>query len=147
MTQPASLPFGQCLATLFNEKGVLDLTPDMQLASGRNVLAQSLVRRQFTPRGSVITSPNDCIDIRQLISQAMTDAQVAAIGQVIRTELVRDQRVLDAQVTVVLSANKTVATVTENVQSAQGPFTLTITLPGPVVNGQTPNISVVISGQ
>lgn len=147
MTQ-ASPPYGQCLATLPNEKGQLDLTPDMQVATGRSVLVQSLIRRQFTPRGTVITSPNDCIDIRQFISQGMTAEQLHILSATIQNELLKDQRVLAVKVQVSMNQSTSVCTITENVQSSAGPFTLTISLPpGPVVNNETPNVSFVISGQ
>ncbi len=128
MTQPAQLPCGSCLATLPNAQGQIDLTPDMQIATGRQVIAQSLVRRQTTPRGSVLTSPNDCLDIRQMISQGVTQSQLQAYASSLRTELLRDQRVLSANVQISYDPVKNVTTITENVQTSAGPFTLTLAL-------------------
>lgn len=127
MTQPANL-FGSCLATLPDQNGVIDLTPDMRMATGVDVLSQSLIRRQTTPRGSVITSPNDCIDIRQMISLEMSPSQVQGLAQRIKTELQKDQRVRSAGVTVTLDTTTGTCTIKENIDSALGPFSLTISL-------------------
>jgi hypothetical protein len=140
MTQPSQLPWGSCLATLPNAKGMLDLTPDMQMATGRDVLAQSIIRRQTTPRGSVIVSPNDCFDVRSLLSAGMTLGQLQALSDTIRTELLRDQRVNAATVQISFNPLNNVTTITETITSSQGPFTLTLTL-------SAGNIAAVIAGQ
>jgi hypothetical protein len=125
MTQPSQIPYGSCLATMPDANGNLDLTPDMQMATGRVVLAQSLIRRQTTPRGSVITSPNDCIDIRQLLSKEMTQTSLQALASLIKTELIKDQRVTSVSVQISVDALGN-ATITENIGTAQGPFSLTL---------------------
>jgi hypothetical protein len=140
VTQPAQLPWGSCLATLPNAQGVLDLTPDMQMATGRDVLAQSIIRRQTTPRGSVLVSPNDCIDIRSMLSQGMTLAQLQSLSDTIRVELLKDQRVNAAQVQINFNPLTNVTTITESIFSSTGPFTLTLTL-------SANTIAVVIKGQ
>jgi len=127
VTQP-QLPYGSCLATLPNANGTLDLTPDMRMATGRDVLSQSLIRRQTTPRGSVLTSPNDCLDVRQLLSAGMTQSQLQALASSIRTELLRDQRVNGAQVTITVNTATGSTTIQESITSSAGPFTLTLTL-------------------
>jgi hypothetical protein len=127
VTQP-QLPYGSCLATLPNADGTLDLTPDMRMATGRDVLSQSLIRRQTTPRGSVLTSPNDCLDVRQLLSAGMTQSQLQALASSIRTELLRDQRVNGAQVTITVNTATGATTIQESITSSAGPFTLTLTL-------------------
>ncbi len=140
MTQPASLPYGSCLATLPNQNGTIDLTPDMRMATGRDVLSQSLVRRQTTPRGSVLTSPNDCLDIRQLLGAGQSQAQLQALASTIRTELLRDQRVNSAQVTITVDTATGKTTIAEQIQSSLGLFTLTIAL-------TAGSISVITAGQ
>jgi hypothetical protein len=140
MTQPIQLPYGSCLATLPNANGTLDLTPDMRKASGRDVLSQSLIRRQTTPRGSVLTSPNDCIDIRQLISAGMSQAQLQALASSIRVELLKDQRVNACQVSISVNTATGATTIMESIQSSLGPFTLTLALTGA-------SIAVIVAGQ
>jgi hypothetical protein len=138
MTQPIQ-PWGSCLATL-PQNGVIDLTPDMQVATGRDVLSQSLIRRQTTPRGSVLTSPNDCIDIRAYLSKGQTRQQLQLLSQTIRQELLRDQRVTTATVAISYAVATSVTTITESILSSYGPFTLTLAL-------SSGNISAILSGQ
>lgn len=132
MTQPVQ-PWGSCLATL-PQGGVIDLTPDMQIATGRDVLAQSLIRRQTTPRGSVITSPNDCIDIRSYLSKGVTIAQLQALSSTIRSELLRDQRVNAVQVTITYDGATGKTTIQESIVSSYGPFLLTLLLTASTVD-------------
>ncbi len=132
--------YGSCLATLPNANGQIDLTPDFQVATGIQVLAQSLIRRQTTPRGSVITSPNDCIDVRQFLSKGVSSQQTAALAQSIRAELLRDQRVLACSVNITLNTATGAMVIAETVQSSVGPFTLTLTL-------TAGSISAIVQGQ
>lgn len=139
MTQPAAV-FGNCLATLPDVNGVIDFTPDFQVATGFQALAQSLVRRQTTTRGSVIASPNDCLDVREFLSKGLSQSQVAAIAQTIRSELLRDQRVLGAQVNITFNTGTGAMTIVETIQASSGPFSLTLTL-------TSSTISVIVQGQ
>lgn len=138
MTQPIQ-PWGSCLATL-PQNGVIDLTPDMQVATGRDVLSQSLIRRQTTPRGSVITSPNDCIDIRSYLSKGLTATQLKTLSSTIRQEILRDQRVQAAQVSLTYNAATGATMIQENITSSYGPFTLTLQLTATSINA-------IVSGQ
>lgn len=140
MTQPIQLPYGTCLATLPDASGVIDLTPDMRKASGRDVLSQSLIRRQTTPRGSVLTSPNDCVDLRQLLSAGMSQAQLQATASALRAELLRDQRVNACQVSITVNTATGATTINEQIQSSLGPFTLVLTL-------TAGSISAIVAGQ
>lgn len=121
-------PFGTDLATIVNTSGDLDLDPSMFEASGRDVLAQSLARRQLTPLGSVIDSPNDCFDLRQWLSEGMTNAQIKQLASIITNELKKDQRVTDAVVGVTYTQATNTLTVIENITSGYGPFTLTLAI-------------------
>jgi hypothetical protein len=120
-------PWGSCLATL-PQNGVIDLTPDMQVATGRAVLSQSLIRRQTTPRGSVIQSPNDCIDVRSYLNKGVTQSQLQSISSVIQQEILRDARVNAVQVTVTYTASTGTTVIQEQIVSSYGPFALTLTL-------------------
>lgn len=127
MTQPI-LGYGTCLATLPNAQGQLDLTPEMSLATGTDVLAQSLIRRQTTPRGGDVASPNDCLDLRGYLSKGVTQGQLGALSQAIRNELLKDQRVQSVSVGIALDTSTGIMTVTESIGAATGPFTLTLQL-------------------
>ena len=116
--------YGTCMATVAMG-GAIDIAPGV-LATGLDVLAQSLVRRQMTPRGSALDAPNDGIDVRTLIKTGMTQTEVSQIPGTIRNELLRDQRVRSCTVTATFNQVTNTMTIVENIQSAVGPFTLTL---------------------
>ena len=133
MTQPVS-PFGTDLLSLPNPdaNGVIDLDPGMLEGTGRQLLAQSLVRRQSTPTGSVIDCPNDCIDLRGWLSQGWTQQAMQAAAGSLKAELLKDERVTDVTITLTVGPNPGGAsgtntlTIVEQFTSSYGPFTLTL---------------------
>jgi hypothetical protein len=118
--------FGVCMATAAFG-GSVDIVPGVQ-ASGIDVLAQSLVRRQFTPRGSAQDAPNDGIDVRTLIRAGMTQTEVSQIPGTLRNELLRDVRVKTCTVTATFDQTTNTMTIVESITSAAGPFTLTLSV-------------------
>jgi hypothetical protein len=132
MTQPAVIPgvtainpYGQDFAIVI-VNGVLDFQPTMGLVQGRALLAQSLVCRQTTPVGSVLDCPNDCFDVRDWISEGMTQAQLSRLGTAVTNELLKDQRVSSANVQATYNAGTGKITLTEQVTSLYGPFALVL---------------------
>jgi hypothetical protein len=131
MTQPALIPnvFGSDLACLFTGTGVGDLTPTMQEVTGPPVVAQRLLCRLTTPRGSVLDSPNDCIDIRGYVRASVTPAEVQAMQSQILGEIQKEQCLQTATVSVgefLLVEAQLQVTITISVTTAKGPFTLTL---------------------
>ena len=120
--------FGRDLMTVVDAHGNVDLTPGMLESTGRAVLAQSLVRRQTTPRGSVIDAPNDCFDVRDWLSDGFSDKRISQLRGTIRAELMKDARVLDVKVTVTYDTAAKKLTIREDVESSDGPFSLTLTV-------------------
>ena len=118
--------FGSTLWTGTNAWGDIDVDPTGLQATGINVLAQRLVLRQTTPLGSVVDAPNDCFDINDWLSANMTDGQIAQLPSQIQSELLKDQEVLAVAVSATFIPNSSSLTVVENIQSALGPFSLTI---------------------
>lgn len=128
MTQGVPNPYGIDLQSLPNGQGVIDLDPGMIEGSGRTLLAQSLVRRFTTPRGSVIDAPNDCIDIRSFLSQGFTQAQINELPGILKKEAEKDERVVDAQVQATYLQSTKALTITMSIQSGYGPFSLTLSV-------------------
>ncbi len=128
MTTPN--PYGRDLGTFPNAlaNGVIDLDLGMTEVTGRDILSQSLVRRQTTPNGSVIDCPNDCIDIRGWLSDGVTSATLQSFAGRLKSELLKDERVLDVLVSVAFTASTNTLTIVENFQSDYGPFSLTLTI-------------------
>ena len=125
MTQPAP-NFGTTIWTGANAFGEIDIDPTGLVATGVQVLAQRLVLRQTTPLGSVVDCPNDCFDINDWISSNMTDGQLAQLPGTIQAEIVKDQQVLAAVVSIEYTPKNSTLVVVENIQSAFGPFSLTL---------------------
>lgn len=141
MTQPLpNLPFGTDLATITASNGVGDLDVGMAEVTGRTLLAQRLARRLTTPRGSVIDAPNDCVDIRLFMSTVSTPQGISATQGSVQNELQKDQGVLSATVAVAYSIQTSIMSITIQVQSAYGPFSLTL-----AVSAVT--ISILVNGQ
>lgn len=119
--------YGRDLFCAPNEDGVLDLTDTMTEVTGLNVLAQSLIRRHMTAKGSDISSPNDGIDVRTFIKAGLTQQQLSVFAVTIQQELIRDQRVLPSTtVQATFNPGTGVMTLNEIIQTATGPFSLTL---------------------
>lgn len=118
--------FGKDLKTVVDANGNVDITPGMLESTGRAVLAERLVRRQTTPKGSVQGSPNDCFDVRDFLSKEMDQTQLSQLKGVIRQELLKDPGCLDVVVTMTFNQGK--LTIREQVTSSAGPFVLTIAI-------------------
>lgn len=132
MTQGVPNPYGIDLQSLPNSQGVVDLDPGMIEGSGRMLLAQSLVRRFTTPRGSVIDAPNDCLDVRSFLSAGFTQAQINGLSGTLKAEAEKDERVVNADVQATYQPSTRALTITMAIQSGYGPFSLTLSL----INGQ-----------
>lgn len=120
--------YGRDLKTVVDANGNVDLTPGMLESTGRAVLAESLVRRQTTRRGSVIDAPNDCFDIRDWLSSEMIPTKLSQLRGTLRAELEKDERVKIATVTMAYNEQSKTLTITEAIDSTSGPFKLTLSV-------------------
>jgi phage baseplate assembly protein W len=126
--------------------GVDDLSPAMTEVSGRVALAQSLARRLITPRGALIYDVNYGYDLNQWVNADVSQADIAQIQGYVRQEMLKDQRVISAQVSsqyvgptqVTVAQTAIVAdpnpyptgviVLNIQIQDSNGPFTLTATI-------------------
>lgn len=118
--------YGQDFAVVETATG-----PDIDfahLATGVDVLANSLLCRLTTPHGSVIDSPNDCLDVRALLGAGLTQADMQGVQQRVQREVERDARVLGATVSASYNTGTRAMTLTIRVATAQGPFTMTLSV-------------------
>lgn len=137
MTQPAS-PFGVTIPMAVNQFGEWDIDPTGRTVSGRDVLSQRLINRQTTPQGTCIDAPNDCLDVRDLLSDGLTVSGIKRLPALLSTELLKDQGVLGCNVQVSYNAATSTLTIVEQIQSAFGPFSLTLSV-------TSANVSVLVS--
>jgi hypothetical protein len=136
----ATNPYGQDFAIVLIN-GVLDFQPTMGLATGRTLLAQSLICRQTTPVGSVLDCPNDCFDIRDWISEGMTPAQISRLSQAVTNEILKDQRVTAANVQATFNVGTGKIVLTEQVSSGYGPFSFVLAVSNVTVELLSQNLS------
>lgn len=101
--------------------GATDLYPDLRLSSGRQALAEALLRRYQTQRGALWYAPEYGLSLTRFVN---AQTPVSAIGQLVEREALKDERVLDARADVTrVGVDLTISlTVTDD----EGPFTLTI---------------------
>lgn len=121
-------PFGTDLFVGPNAAGTLDLDPVGRLVSGRDVLSQRLICRQTTPRGTVIDVPNSCFDVRGWMSQGLTSTQLSQLAGNIKAELMQDEGVTSAAVTVNYNTETSKLVIVESIESTYGPLKLTLTI-------------------
>lgn len=103
---------------------VADLDENGAEVDGITLLAQALLRRLITPRGALIDDPTYGYDLSAVIDEASTPRQQAMIASAIDGELRKDERVLRAVTTLVLSrdlASSYKATATVVITPSAGP--------------------------
>ena len=101
-----------------------DLTYARAEVTGETMMAQAILRRLTTPRGTLISYPDYGYDLRQFL-KGPTPAATIVNGNV-ENEVLKDERVAD--VTVETSFNEALERLEVSVVGfgAEGPFDLTI---------------------
>jgi hypothetical protein len=123
-----SNPYGTDIGIFPNAaaNGAYDVDLGMSEVTGRTLLVQRLIKRQTTPLGSVVDSPNDCMDVRGWVSSDVTQLQLQALAAGLKTELLKEEAVTNVIVMFAYNAATKTLTITENFTSGYGPFTLTL---------------------
>jgi hypothetical protein len=104
----------------FDFGGVEDVDPHLSIVGGRLGLAQSLLRRLTTRKGTLLDDPSYGYDLRMLIGAAVTRSEVE---QGVSAQVLADERVRDAQVQV--TVGETIR-VDIRIVDSQGPFRLVL---------------------
>lgn len=95
---------------------VTDLAEDLAEvdATSNTAIAQALIRRLITPRGSLPDDPDYGFDLRGLLNRGVTLAELRAVTGQARSELRKDDRVSDAKVSAAFTlANSTLSVTVE----------------------------------
>lgn len=116
----ADLTFGTDIS------GVTDLDKGFSLVSGPRCLAQAIARRLTTRRGGLFYAPDYGLDVRDMIEERQTAATIAQWQQAIANECEKDERVERATATVTLNTATNTAAITVRIETAAGPFRLTL---------------------
>lgn len=69
-----------------------DLDGTFTSISGTRVVCEAIARRLWTPRGSLLGSPNYGIDLQAWLNEAMDADSVAALQRLVRAELAKEER-------------------------------------------------------
>lgn len=110
--------FGKCLSVTD------DLPLRWSFSSGQRVVAEAVVRRWSTERGSLPYSPDYGTDARGMIGETMTRAQVGEWQSALEREAEKDERVLRASVALVYDYASARATIRGQLTTANGTFQL-----------------------
>ena len=98
------------------------------MATGNRVLAEALCRRLTTAPGQLGSDPNYGFDLRSLISEGVTDAELARIPSIVRNEALKDQRVRACATAYTYDRATRKLTLAITVTAGSGPFPLTISI-------------------
>lgn len=102
------------------------LTQPATLASGKRVVGEAVARRWSTPRGRLLDDPNYGTDVTDAVNADLSPSDIKRWQTQLAQEAEKDERVLSCTVTVTLIDG--VLTVTGAVDTADGPFTLVLTV-------------------
>jgi hypothetical protein len=102
-----------------------------QFVTGARLVGEALYRRLSTPRGMLRGGDDEesyGFDLLGVIGSTQSDADAIALQGKIRNEALKDERIIDAQVTVTLTRNGPAVSldVLIEVTTGAGPFTLNI---------------------
>lgn len=106
--------------------GVFDVGRSLSLAFAIKNLGNALCRRLITPRGSLFYDPNYGIDVRDYLKAGFTPSRLASLRSEITAEVLKDERVQSADVSVAVNQQAATMTITIVVDIASGPFELMI---------------------
>jgi phage baseplate assembly protein W len=101
---------------------ILDVGQSLALARGLRNLGNALVRRLVTPRGGLFYDPNYGLDVRAFLNAGMTPQQLAQVQADIASEVSKDERIENPEVTVVSNTQTATMAITIVCELAEGPF-------------------------
>lgn len=117
------------------------LTDPAIMATGFQCVAEAVVRRWGTPRGSLIDDPNYGYDLTDSVGDDMGPGDLARTTSLAQAEAEKDERVLACDVGITLQSDQTLK-VQAKITTAQGSFDLVVAVTGLTVtllqvSGQT----------
>ncbi len=105
----------------------MDLSGDFRTVSGRQALAEALVRRWTTPRGGLIGDPNYGTDLTEYINDDYGPGDLAKIIARAEAEALQDERVESISSRAEIS-DAGVLRIEFTITEASGPFSLTVSV-------------------
>ncbi|MBI2392825.1 MAG: hypothetical protein HYV09_24785 [Deltaproteobacteria bacterium] len=105
-----------------------DLDPFFRPIAGPRVVAEAIVRRWTTPTGALFYDPAFGIDVRELLSRALSPHALFALRAQLAAQAEEDERVLEAHVEVELAAATRRLVIRARIRIAEGPFALVVAI-------------------
>jgi hypothetical protein len=102
---------------------------DTQVTDPVQLIGQRIVRRLSTPRGALALigdDPNFGYDVRQWINNKAGPGDIALAQAAIESECLKDEQIIGVTASIAFSANTSAMTVTLQLVTGVGPFTLTL---------------------
>lgn len=99
-----------------------DLTIPSQIASGFRAVGEAIVRRWYTPSGTLIDDPDYGYDLTDLIGDDLDANSIAQVSYQAAAEAMKDERVNSCTCTISFIQGK--LTITGAVSTNNGPFKL-----------------------
>jgi hypothetical protein len=96
--------------------------------SGRRVLAESLARRITCPPGGLFWAPTKGIDLRAEVRARLDSTRLTRIQARTQAQVLDDERVIDARVSVAWLASTRTLRVAVSAESADGPFSFVLSV-------------------
>lgn len=93
---------------------------------GSPMVAEQLLRRITTPRGTLDFSPNDGIDVRDLVRDDMDQSGVFQAQQMVENEILKDERVEEVTVHGSFATDTQALTLSISVQRSADTFKLVL---------------------
>jgi phage baseplate assembly protein W len=102
--------------------------PRCAVVTGRRLLAEAVFRRLITPRGRLIDDPEYGTDITAYLNDDVSPRTLAMLKSAIVAECAKEERIEGASVIITPPAMTAIGAyiIEISLESAEGPFTLTI---------------------
>ncbi len=110
--------------TDINTPGLMDLDPHFNVVSGTEAFGQALGRRLVTASGSLDDDPAYGYDVRAHLNEHSPNT--TAIEAAVKAQLELDERVERARCVVTFSPDSSSLLIVADVDTAAGPFRLTL---------------------
>jgi hypothetical protein len=96
--------------------------------SGPQVLAERLVRRLTTPRGTLPFWPDEGTDIREFVRDTIDQSVLFTLRQTLVNECEKDEQVSSADATASYNESTSTITAAVSVDAGDGPFRLVLSI-------------------
>jgi hypothetical protein len=103
-----------------------DLDPSFTLISGFRVVAEAIARRFITPKGTLLRDPNYGFDVRSILNEKFTPANLFLWRRLMIAQAELDERVLSTDITLTLGTDNRSLRIHAAIVTAQGPFTMVL---------------------